>query len=191
MGAKLRIEREAAKVRRQAQEKQQQAERAAMQAQDKPCYQVLVSAPPTGAGTASKPNKRIRPLSGKPALPVLPISSAGGDGAADWAVVAENGASGIASTGAEGTPLPTAKASVKLKPKPVVDQTAVDAEYYQKALPPKRPHVPRLGNADNGAVNKAKQKLIEVIYLLIFIFIVIQLISIKRCVSYIRRSKRR
>jgi hypothetical protein len=168
LGAKLRIEREAAKVRRQGQEKQQQAERAAMQAQDKLCYQTGGSAPPTGAGTTSKPNKRIRPLSGKPALPtMLPVSSAGGEGAADWGVVTENGATGIASTGAEGTPMPTTKASVKLKPKPVVDQIAVDAEYYQKALPPKRPHVPRLGNAENSTVNKAKQKLLEVIYILI------------------------
>jgi hypothetical protein len=48
------------------------------------------------------------------------------------------------------------------KPAPVVDAVAADHEYYQKSLPPRRPGVPRLATAVDGAVSLAKQKKAEV-----------------------------
>ena len=51
-------------------------------------------------------------------------------------------------------------ATVKLKPPVVIDQAAVDHEYYQKALPPKRPGVPRMAVTVDSAV---KQKKAEVV----------------------------
>jgi len=157
----LRIEREAAKVRRQALEKQQQAERAAMQTHDKPCYQNLPSASAGGVGVGNGVGKaKKRPMSGRV------TTSAGGEGAADWTVVPDGGdstksAGGIAGDAPAPPVPPKASTSIKIKPKPVVDQVALDNEYYHKALPPKRPHVPRV-NTDGG-VSKAKQKQLEVV----------------------------
>lgn len=143
-------------MRRQALEKQQQAERAAMQVHDKPSYQTLPSAGGVGGGVKLKK----RPVSGRV------TTSAGGEGAADWAVVPGEGentqSAGIAGDAPAPPVPPKASTSVKLKPKPVVDQVALDNEYYHKALPPKRPHVPRV-NTDGG-VSKAKQKQLEVSY---------------------------
>lgn len=55
---------------------------------------------------------------------------------------------------------PGSSKSVKIKAPVVVDQAALDQQYYQAALPPKRPHVPRV-NSEN-AVSMARKKKEEV-----------------------------
>ena len=62
----------------------------------------------------------------------------------------------------EPTELPPALDKAPAPMPQVVDQVALDNEYYHKALPPKRPHVPRV-NTDGG-MSKAKQKQLEVSY---------------------------
>ena len=152
--AKLRAEREALKAKRAAQEKLLLAERTAMQAQDKPQYQ---QAP---AGLVKVPSKGPRrPASGRTMSGMAKSESATGVTRSNTADIDTDNETGDEPARADAAPAPV-KTFVKMKTKPVIDQTAVDAEYYQKALPPKRPHVPRV-NTDGG-LNKAKQKQLEV-----------------------------
>ena len=72
----------------------------------------------------------------------------------DWAVVTDP------SSAAAAVPKPAVRVP---KAPVVVDQAQLDAAYYQKALPPKRPGVPRMApTGDAAAVSQAKKKKDEV-----------------------------
>lgn len=147
------MDREASKVRKLALEQQERAERSAMQTHDKACYQSLPSAPVAGAGVGK--SKKGRPSSGR-------LARGASDNESDWAVLPDTtaGPSDTAGVSVKASAFPASTKSVKLKPPVVIDQAAVDHEYYQSALPPKRPHVPRV-NSEN-AVSMAKKKKEEV-----------------------------
>lgn len=100
----------------------------------------------------------------------------GSDSETDWAVVQDpdsttapadpspvanaNATSALTGISMKGSAFPSSSKSVKIKAPVVIDQAAVDQQYYQSALPPKRPHVPRV-NSEN-AVSMAKKKKEEV-----------------------------
>jgi hypothetical protein len=152
MMAKVRADREAARIKREAQEKAQAAERSAMQMHDKPCYQSQ-SQPGSGTG-GSRVASTARRRSAGLARPASGLSSAntGAEGA-DWAVVPDPAAG---TTPATSTKVAAPAPRPVVKPKPPVDLAAAEHLYYQQALPPKRAAVPRIAAVVDSAVKQQK-----------------------------------
>jgi hypothetical protein len=184
MMAKVRADREAARIKREAAEKQQAQERSAMQQHDKPCYQPSLGSSAKAVVGSARRKSAGRPVSAVRAVSVPAADGEDGaqmssillffryyypepflvcaDGIADWAVVQDPSKSTKPAAAAAAEVSKPAPVVVRLKPAPVVDPVAADHEYYQKSLPPRRPGVPRMATAVDGAVSLAKQKKAEV-----------------------------
>lgn len=174
MMAKVRADREAARLKREAQEKAEAAECSAMQAHDKPCHQQQAAQPGITRGRSMLKRRGTNTGSLRPTSSLRSVGSSSAMGTAaegaDWAVIRDpSSASELASTepdpstatganaNAAPAPAPPPRRPV-VKSRPAVDQAALDHQYYQQALPPKRPGVPRMASVVDSAVKHKKEE---------------------------------